>query len=301
MNVRQLEAFKAIMELGSFTRAAEKLSLSQPAVSKLIYLLERTCGYALFLRQKNGVLPTPEAKMLYSEVERVFLSVESVAARAKAIGQCDHGEITLVAFPSIATRILPPIIASFIASRPGLKINFYSHNSWRLVDRVATQGIDVGFGMARTERPGVNFEKLCAMEAVCVLHPSHRLAGMPRIEAHDLAGERFIALVEEDRAQIEIDKVFAAARVDREIVLEVQLTEACCSLVAAGAGVAIVDPLSTVGFRPEELVVRPFHPTVRQEIFVVTPSFRQPSLATTGLIEHVRRHLPERIRKLTPG
>ena len=301
MNVRQLEAFKAIMELGSFTRAAEKLHLSQPAVSKLIYLLERTCGYALFQRQKNGVLPTPEAKMLFSEVERVFLSVESVAARAKAIGQFDYGEITLVAFPSLATRILPPILASFMASRPGLKINFYSRNSWLLVDRVATQGVDLGFGMTATERPGVNFEKLCTMDAVCALHPSHRLADRPHIKARDLAGERFIALVEEDRAQIVIDKAFADEGIEREIALKVQLTEACCSLVAAAAGVAIVDPLSTAGFRPDELVVRPFHPAVQQEIFVVTPSFRQPSLATRALIEHVRQCLPEEIRKLTAG
>src|SRR5437868_2605064 len=101
MNVRQLEAFKAIFELGSFTRAAEKLHLSQPAVSKLIFLLERTCGFALFHRQRNGVVPSAEGKALYSEVERVFLSVESVASRARAIRQFDYGEISLVAFPSL--------------------------------------------------------------------------------------------------------------------------------------------------------------------------------------------------------
>ena len=99
MNIRQLEAFKTIMELGNFTRAAEKLHLSQPAVSKLILLLERKCGFALFHRRRNGVIPTAEGQMLHSEVERVFLSVDSVSARARAIRQFDYGEINLVAFP----------------------------------------------------------------------------------------------------------------------------------------------------------------------------------------------------------
>ena len=136
MNIRQLEAFKTIMELGSFTRAAEKLNLSQPAVSKLIFLLERRCGFSLFHRQKNGVVPTAEGQMLYSEVERVFLSVDSVSARARAIKHFDYGEINLVSYPSLAARVLPPILGGFLATRQGLKIEMSSRNSWLLVEAV---------------------------------------------------------------------------------------------------------------------------------------------------------------------
>jgi DNA-binding transcriptional LysR family regulator len=298
MNIRQLEAFKTIMELGSFTRAAEKLHLSQPAVSKLIFLLERKCGFALFHRQKNGVIPTAEGQMLYSEVERVFLSVDSVSARARAIRQFDYGEIKLVTFPSLATRVLPPILAEFLTSRPALRVTMSSRNSWLLVDRVASQGVDVGFGMVASERPGVRFEKLCSMEAVCVLPPSHPLADRPVIRAEDLHGERFVAMVEEDRAQLQIDNAFAECGAEREIILKVQLTEACCSFVAAGVGVAVVDPLSTVGFGPEQLVVRPFRPAVSYDIWVVTPSFRETSLSAQALIAHVRAQLARKLDEI---
>ncbi|MCG5241316.1 LysR substrate-binding domain-containing protein [Azospirillum doebereinerae] len=298
MNIRQLEAFKAIVELGSFTRAGERLHLSQPAVSKLILLLERNCGFALFHRQKNGVIPTAEGEMLYSEVERVFLGVDSVSARARAIRQFDYGEIEIVAFPSLATRILPPILAEFLGSKPGLRVTMSSRNSWLLVDRVASQGVDVGFGMLASERPGVHFEKLCSMDAVCVLPAGHRLAARPVIEAGDLHGERFVAMAEEDRAQLKVDQAFSDCGAVRDIVLKAQLTEACCSFVASGIGVAVVDPLSTVDFAPAQLVVRPFRPRIAYDIWVVTPSFRETALASQALIAHVRTRLTARIVEL---
>lgn len=291
MNIRQIEAFKAIMELGSFTRAGEKLRLSQPAVSKLILLLERKCGFPLFHRQRNGVVPTAEGQMLYAEVERVFLGVDSIEARAKAIRRIDHGEIKLVTFPSLATRILPPILAAFMHKRPGLRIEVSSRNSWLLVERVGTQGVDLGFGMLASDRPGVAFEKLCSMRAVCVLPPGHQLAERSVVRAGDLAGERFVGLVEEDHAQLQIDRAFAASSTERNIVMKAQLTEACCSFVAAGVGVSVVDPLSTEGFAASQLVVRPFRPAIDYTIWVVLPSFREAALGTRALVEHVRDEL----------
>lgn len=295
MNIRQIEAFKAIMELGSFTRAGEKLGLSQPAISKLVLLLERRCGFAMFHRQRNGVVPTAEGQMLYAEVERVFLGVDSIEARAKAIRRLDHGEIRLVTFPSLATRILPPILAGFIAGRPGLRIEMSSRNSWLLVEQVATQGVDLGFGMFASDRPGVRFEKLCSMRAVCVLPPGHWLSAQPVIRSGDLAGERFVGMVEEDRAQLQVDRAFAESGAERNVVMKAQLTEACCSFAAAGVGVSVVDPLSTEGFPASQLVVRPFRPIVDYDIWVVLPSFREPALGTRALVEHVRGELSSKL------
>jgi DNA-binding transcriptional LysR family regulator len=194
--------------------------------------------------------------------------------------------------------VLPPILSDFLRDRPGLRVTLSSRNSGLLIDRVASQDVDLGLGMVMSERPGVGFEKLCSMQAVCVLHPSHPLAGRPAVNARDLQGERFIALVDEDRAQLAIDSAFSQQAARRTIVLRVQLTEACCSFVAAGAGVSIVDPLSTVGFRSDELVVRPFRPAVRQDIYAITPIFRPPSLAAAALIAHVRTRLRETVRRL---
>lgn len=296
MNIRQLEAFKAVMELGSFTRAGQRLGLSQPAISKLILLLEHASGFALFHRQKNGVVATAEGRMLYSEVKRVFLGIDSVSARAKAIRRLDYGELRLAAFPSLAARVLPSIIASFLEARPAVHLEMFNRNSWLLLDRVATQGIDVGFGMVTDSRPGLRFERLCGMQAVCVLPPGHRLEDRDVIDAADLHRERFVGMLEEDRAQFQVDEAFAARRVERDMALKAQSTEACCSFVAAGCGVSVVDPLSTVGFDGRDLLVRPFRPIVSYDIWTVFPSFKQPSLGTLALVAHVQEHLPRRLR-----
>lgn len=297
MNIRQLEAFKTIMEIGGFTRAAEKLHLSQPAVSKLIILLEHRCGFQLFHRRRNGIVPTAEAEMLYSEVKRVFLGVDSIAARADSIRNFNYGEISLVTFPSLGTRVLPPLLAGFLKAK-NYKVTLASRNSWLLVDKVATQGVDLGFGMLEMDRPGVSYSKLCTMEAVCVVPPGHRLASREVIHIRDLENEPFISMVEEDRAQLDIDRVFLEHGIKRNIILKVQLTEACCSFVSAGLGVSIVDPLSTMGFADDELIVRPFEPAIVHNIWFITPSFRVASLGTQALMEYMREALPNRLAAL---
>src|SRR5690606_11696248 len=165
--------------------------------------------------------------------------------------------------------------------------------------RVATQGIDVGFGMARTERPGVQFSHLCSMQAVCVLPPWHHLAEKDIIFVRDLEDEQFISLVEEDGVQVAIDRTFGEYGVTRNIVLKSQLSESICSFVSAGLGVAIVHPISAVGFTRGELLVKPFLPAIKQDIWVVTPSFREVSFGTQALIKHVRTALPAKITELT--
>lgn len=299
MNIKHLEAFKTIVELGSFTRAAEKLAMSQPAVSKLIFLLERKCGFSLFHRQKNGVIPTEEGLMLYDEVKRVYLGVETVSARAKAIKNLSYGQVKLVAFPSLATRVLPPLLAGYIEAHPGINIELFSRHSSLIVERLATQDMDFGLGMYELERPGVRFEKLCSMRAVCVLPSTHPLATRSSIHATDLRAERFVGLVAEDRAQLKIDRVFSDAGVARDMVLKVQLTEACCSFVSAGVGVSVVDPLSTDGFGQNQLAVKPFYPVVEYDVWVLMPTFRAPSIATVALVEHISKGLRRKLKSMS--
>lgn len=295
MNVRQLEAFKTIMELGSFTRAAERMNLSQPGISKLIYLLERKCGFSLFHRQKNGVIPTSEGEMLYSEVKHLFLSVKSVESRARAIKELDYGQIQIVSYTSLGTRVLPPILGKFMREHAGLRVSMSVRNSRVLVEAVATQGFDLGFGLFAPDRPGVEFQKLCTMKAVCVMPPGHWLASRNVVHAEDLDGEQFIGMLDEDRAQLKIDDVFDKAGYRRDTVTKVQLTESICAFAAAGVGVSIVDPLCTVGFGASELVVKPFRPAIDFDIWVIRPSFRLPSLATEALIRHVQQGLQAKL------
>ena len=293
MNTHHLEAFRAVMDSGSFTRAGERLRISQPAVSQMIAILERECGFVLFHRRKNVVTPTAEARLLFAEVERVFVGTSAIAERIKAIKAQRVGHLSIVAFPSLSARVPPSLIGGFMVNHRDVRITLENLGSRPLIDRVESQNVDLGIGMLMIDYPGVRFERLLSMEAVAVMAPSHRLASKRVVRAVDLVGEPFISMGSENRARFLIDQVFEHERVQRDIVIEAQLSEACCSLASRGLGVAIVDPLSAMEFEPRDLAVRRFRPTITFDIWLVLPQHRELSLVAKSFIQHIKGALQE--------
>lgn len=289
MNVRQLEAFRAVVETGTVTRAAETLRVSQPAVSKLLAALARDCGFDLFRRLGNRLIPTAEAMALFGEVERLFIGVEHVARHAGAIRDLRKGQLSIAAFPAIATRTLPRIITDFQGAHPGTAVSLVSRSSRLLVDWIATQRADLGLGLITADVPGVQFEPLGSFAGVCVMRPDHRLARKPVVEAGDLHGESFIALGVEDRSRFRVDQAFEGLQIRRNIIIESQQSEAACAFAAAGAGVSIVEPFSASEFRQDELAVRPFHPMVQFDMWLLIPSYRPRANMTDAFVHSLRQ------------
>lgn len=291
MNVRQLEAFRAVIETGSVTRAGAALGISQPAISKLLTNLARACGFTLFRRRANRLIPTPEAMILFGEVERVFIGVESVQRLANDIRDLRSGQLAIVAFPAITTRVLPRIVTRFRDAHPDAAVSLVSRSSRALVDWVAGQRADVGISLMTVETPNVVYEPLGAFSGVCVMHPCHRLAARATIVPADLDGEAFIEIGSEDRSRFRVDQAFEGKRVRRRPVIEAQQAEAACSFAAAGAGISIVEPFSASGFRADELAVRPFLPVVTFDMWLMFPGFRPRTQLTDAFLDIFRREV----------
>ena len=288
MNVRQIEAFRAVIETGSVTRAADAMGISQPAVSKLLAALARECGFDLFRRRGNRISPTAEAMALAGEVERVFVGVESVSRFAVDIRDLRAGQLSIAAFPAISARVLPPIITAFRTRHPAVAVSLVSRSSRPLVDWIAGQRADIGIGLMKAETPNVVYENLGSFAAVCVCHPKHPLAKKRVIHAADLAGENFIELGAEDRSRFRVDEAFEGLGIRRNLVIEAQQSEAACAFAAAGAGVSVVEPFSADGFRPHELAVRPFRPTVLFEMWLIVPTLRPRSRMADAFVQDLR-------------
>jgi DNA-binding transcriptional LysR family regulator len=297
MNVRQLQAFRAVIELGSVTRAAELLSVSQPAVSKLIANLSRDCGFELFIRSGNRLVPTAEALSLSREVERMFVSVEDLRRHAAAIRDLRSGEISLAAFPAIATRPLPRIITRFLRDHPETRFSLVARSGRLLVELVAADRVDLGIGLMLPENPGVHAVSAGSVEAVCVLAPTHRLARRKLIRAADLHGEPFISLGTEDQSRFRIDQAFEGSGIQRRIAVEAQQSEAACTFASEGAGISIVDPFSASEFSPAQLAIRPFRPRVSFDLWLMTPVYRQRSRIVDAFAELFRRSIPSIVRR----
>jgi len=128
-NIRQIEAFNAVVKGGSVTRAAEVLFISQPAVSKLVLAFEASCGLKLFQRGKGRLTPTPEARRLFAETEKFLTGVERIENAARAIREAERGELCVVGFPALSMRLLPGCTARFLRSRPDVELTILTRNS----------------------------------------------------------------------------------------------------------------------------------------------------------------------------
>lgn len=290
MRIRQIEAFRAVMETGSVTRAAEQLHVSQPAVSKLLRALADHCGFALFLRRGSRLVPTPEARLMAVEVERAFSGVERVAEVARALRERRWGQVTLAAFPALAMQFLPGALSPFLAERPDVRLSLFSRTSPRIGDLAANQQVDLGLSLLPVEHPYVRGEVAARFALVCAVPAGHPLAARPVLQADDLRDERFISLGREDRSRFVVDAAFQG-RGPQSIRIEAQMAESACAFVASGLGVAIVPPFAAQQYPAERLVARPFEPPVTMDIWLLVPVSREPSMLTLEVAEVIRAAL----------
>lgn len=293
MNVRQIEAFRAVMTTGSVTRAGERLSISQPAVSQLIAQFERHCGFRLFERQGSKLAPTREAQALFSEVERMFVGVGQIARVATALRDQTWGALSIAAFPAIARRVLPEIIWSFCQNRPDTRFRFESMRSRSLIDAVAAQHVDVGFSILPGDRSEVESTHLHRLRGLCIMPSGHRLAGAACVQAEDLAEADFISLGPQDHSRFMIDRLFEERKIARRLRLEVGQSETAFSFVAAGAGIAIVDPISAYNNTDARITARPFEPAVEFDIWLIRPKAARSFNLIERFVEHVLTQLQD--------
>jgi DNA-binding transcriptional LysR family regulator len=288
MNARQLEAFRAVVEDGTVSGAARRLRVSQPAVSKLIAALERGTGLQLFRRERQRLVATAEASLLYEETDRLFMGIERIALAASEIRSLRAGKLTVVGLPALGLRVLPRLIARFVADKPEANVTLQVQPSPRVIDWVTAQQVDLGISILPVDHPAVRVEPLASVAAVCVLPRGHRLARRKLIRPADLRGEMFVSLASDDRARHMIDRAFDAVGVARQLRLETHLSELACRLVESGAGVSIVDPFTAVEFAEDGLVMRPFQPRIQFQIHLLFPAFRPRSLLLDGFVQALR-------------
>lgn len=285
LNPRQLEAFRMVMLRGSVTSAAKVMNVSQPAVSRLVRDLEVSTGLTLFERRGNHVLPTPEASLLLSEVERFAVGLQSLDQFARQLAGRKRGTLQVVALPAMAMGYMPRFVARFIEDRTLSRVYLHGMPSHLIVDAIAAGQYDIGVAAAPTERFGLEIEPLHA-RAVVVMPPGHRLATRRRIKIADLRGERFVALVEHN--------VFASpippelTEIMQQASVTTPLTGIACALVAAGAGIAVVDPFSAAGFADGAIVAVPLEPSVAIRVSIVTSASRTLSAISREFIAALR-------------
>ena len=288
---RQLEAFRAVMERGTVTAAAERLGVSQPAVSKILAGLEREIGYPLFIRLKRRLTPTGEARLLAAEVARLYHSLDRVGEAARDIRDGQVGDLHVYSTASLGRSVLPEVMAGFLERHSRAHIVFHVRSSTYVYQKVVDQQIDLGFSMMPFEHPSMVAEELSRAAAVCVVPADHRLARRKLIRPADLAGERFLSFPLDGRMRHLIDAAFEQERVERLMQIDVYSSVEACALVARGVGVSIVEPFTARDYRREGIAIVPFEPRIRYLFRAMRPRLRPPSRLADAFLEAVKDHL----------
>jgi DNA-binding transcriptional LysR family regulator len=261
-NIRQIEAFRAVITLGSMTKAAELLGISQPAVSRLMLDFQEAVGFRLFRRQRGGAEPTEDARRLFEQVEKLFVGLEELNHEVHAIRSLTSGSITIAAMGLYANGILPDIIARFRAGHPDIAIRLDSQSQDRIPEWVSSGRADIGIVSLPISNTAVEVRELVTRPALCVFPADHAFAARETIQATDLAELPFVSFPRGTPFRFETDTLFDRLGIDRQMLTEATTHEAVCNLVAAGLGVSVVSPFSPHLRRNPALAFRPFLPAL---------------------------------------
>ena len=240
MPVNKYEAFLLSVELGSITRAAENLGVTQSAVSHMISSLEAELGFALLRRGRGGAVPTAEGQSVTPAIRGILTARERLDQMASAIRGLDSGNVRIGTFTSVGVHWLPGIIAEFQADYPSVELKLMSGDYHDVEQWLADGSADIGFVPLPT-RLGGEVVPLRADRLLAVIPANHPLADAAAFPVAELERESFIGLLEtSDR---DARGALAAAGVSPHIKYKTKDDYAVIAMIERGLGVSIMPEL----------------------------------------------------------
>ncbi|WKW30939.1 LysR family transcriptional regulator [Pseudomonas viridiflava] len=257
MDLRQLEAFAAVMSAGSVTAAGKMLGRSQPSVTRVIQELEQELGFALFERSGPKVTPTHKAFMMYGEVESALLGIRNIRQRAQHIAEEENHQIKLVAISALAAGLLPAALARLPEHLKPRQIQLQSMSPENVVQAVLSKTTDLGAVSLPLEHRGLEIHWIGEAPCVAVLPDDSDLAAYDVLPMDVLARQTLITMANPYRFRRRIDKAFQAAGGELPHMLDTNTSLIAMQMARAGLGVALVDPFTAMGVPIQGVVVRP--------------------------------------------
>lgn len=280
MTLRQLEYFLAVVEQRSFTAAAERLLVSQPALSHQIKALERSVGGALLHRPPGSVRPTELGQRLFPHARATVAAAGEAAAAARAVGRLEAGELRVAALLSIALGIVPPAIRAWRGAHPGVRVELLEFmHAEALAAAVADGAADVGVGPAPGGWRGTT-RPIGAEELVLVLPLDDPLLreGAVAVPLERLAGRPWVLYAPDYGLAPLVARACAQAGFAPRAAVRVHHTATAVELALAGLGPALV-PGNVVGPEAAAAVLRPDRPVARELFAFARDEPSPPALA----------------------
>ena len=243
MDTRQLAAFCAVVERRSFSQAAERLGVTQPAVSLQVRSLEKRLGTQLLDRSGRRVEPTEAGWRLYRGAQRMLTLEHQLLAEVAASSEGElAGDLVLGASTGPAAVVVPVVLGEFQRENPGVRVFLTVSDTHSVVERVAARELELGIvGAARRHR-GVRFEPFFSDEVILVCPPAHRFSGRS-VSLDELREEPLILMQEGAGVRQIVEDALRRQGIrlrDLDVRLELGLQESVRRAVEAGYGVTFI-------------------------------------------------------------
>lgn len=282
LDMRQLQAVLAVAEQRSFVAAAALLRLSQPALTRMIQRVEDVLGVALFERSTRRVALTGAGREFVAVAERVLNDLRIAGRSLRELAEEQRGQVILACIMSVAAGPLPPLLAQWRATRPGVELHLREGVHGDVLEAVRSGVADLGITYLESLPEGLAAEPLGEAVFRAVLPRGHPLAALPSIPLAALAEEPLISFPAEARTRRLLDGAAAAAGVALRHAATVTQFATMLALVRAGVGVAIVPAGAVAGEAGVEMrELAP--PGLRRAIGIVTLAERELAPAAAGL------------------
>jgi DNA-binding transcriptional LysR family regulator len=301
ITLRQIQAFRTVAEFGSFTRAAERLNLAQPALSLSIRELERELNLKLFDRTTRRVELTSAGREFLQSADKLLAELDRAVRNAQDLSERKRGRIVVAAPPLLAAMIVPTAIAEYSKAFPGIDVGLIDARNDQILEKLRSGEADCAIGTFDERADGIRREVLAqdALAVFCI--PSSPLAKHKRVRWRDLADQKLVMLTRDSSVRALIDRhLDAAGHPGGKPLYEVSQMTTAIMLVEAGLGAAVLPAYIWSFARGREIVSRPLiEPQVTRNVYLIQPESRSLSPAAEGFARVLRQHTRSAIARVT--
>lgn len=272
-------------------RAAELLSVTQPAVSYLIGSLERGVGFALFERQRGKLKATAEAHQLAAEIDRLYEGLDGIEAAARQIANHQRALLRLLITPALSSHRLVGLIGQFLKEHPGMRLDMDMAHRASVIRKIADRQADLGIVSLPIDTDQAECTDLFVSPVVGVVGKDHPLANRKELRPRDLMGQPLILLKPNGIIRPMVDAWFLTEGIIPQSDIEARDAWAAIELVRSGVGIAIVSDLSLADRVESALVAVPLQPSLKIRVGAISHKDASAGRTVSSLLEFLREKL----------
>lgn len=285
MRLRHIEIIQALCQTGELKSAAQMLDIPTQTLEQTLHDAERQLGFLLFARVRGHFQPTPETLRMQADIAAVQTQVERLQRLADGLREHQDPGLHVVCTASLAHQLLPQSIATLRRRFRETPCTLGVQNTDEMVRSLLLHQTDVGLSLHCPQHPSISSQVL-AEGKVQLLAPQGWLSPKHRyIALHELAGQAMIGLEGEDPLSLVLEHKLQSLNPPPRIHTRVQTYPLMRSMVAAGEGLAIVDPFTAADARDQGLDTCPLSPAVPVTLYALTRNAGSSSAAEKTLLE----------------